>query len=43
MYLIKRVLCIFASNKSFGQLLDITTKKTFFKKPFNSEFLYVEL
>ena len=33
-----RVLYSFVPNKSFGQLLNISPKKTFLKKTFNSEF-----
>ena len=36
-----RVLCTFVPNKSFGQLLDISSKKFMFLKTFNSEFLYI--
>ena len=36
-----RVLYTFVPNKSFGQLLDILTKKTL--KTFNSEFSYLEV
>ena len=38
-----RVLCTFASNKSFGRLLDISPKNFTFSKKFNSEFLYIEI
>ena len=31
------------SNKSFGQLLDISPKKILFLKTFNSEFCYIEV
>ena len=33
-----RVLCIFVSNKSFGQFLDISPKNFKFLKTFDSEF-----
>ena len=33
-----RVLCTFAPNKSFGQLLDISPKSFIFLKAFNSGF-----
>ena len=38
-----RVLYIFVSNKSFGQLLDISLKNFIFLKTFNSEFLNIEV
>ena len=34
---------LFASNKSFGQLLDISAKYFIFFKNFNSEFSYNEI
>ena len=37
-----RVLYTFVPNKSFGQLLNISPKKFFLKKTFNSEFWYIE-
>ena len=37
-----RVLYTVASNKSFGQLLDISAKNFIFLKIFNSEFSYIE-
>ena len=37
-----RVLYSFVPNKSFGQLLNISPKKTFLKKTFNSEFWHIE-
>ena len=36
-----RVLYTFIPNKSFGQLLDISPKKSMFLKTFNSEFSYI--
>ena len=33
----------FVPNKSFGQLLDISTEHFVFKKTFNSEFSYIEV
>ena len=33
-----RILYTFVPNKSFGQLLDISTKNFVFLKPFNSEY-----
>ena len=33
----------FVSNKSFGQLLDISNKNFRFLKTFNSEFSYIEV
>ena len=33
----------FVSNKSFGQLLDISPKNVTFLKTFNSEFFYIEV
>ena len=36
-----RVLYIFVSNKSFGQLLNISTKNFIFLKVFNSEISYI--
>ena len=38
-----RVLYTFVPNKSFGQLLDISSKKFIFLKTFDSEFSYIEL
>ena len=38
-----RVLYTFVTNKSFGQLLDISPKKFIFLKSFNSEFSYIEV
>ena len=38
-----RMLYTFVSNKSFGQLLDISPKEFIFLKNFNSEFLYIEV
>ena len=39
-----RVLYTFIPNKSFGQLLDISTKqKKIFCKTFNSKFSYIEV
>ena len=38
-----RVLYTFIPNKSFGQLLDISTKKFIFLKTFDSEFSYIEV
>ena len=38
-----RVLYKSVSNKSFDQLLDISTKRIIFVKTFNSEFLYTEV
>ena len=38
-----RVLFVFVPNKSFGQLLDISTKNFIFLKSFNSEFSYIEV
>ena len=38
-----RVLYTFVSNKSFGQLLDISQKKIIFLKTFNSEFSFIEV
>ena len=38
-----RVLCTFVPNKSFGQLLDISTKNFISLKTFNSEFLFIEV
>ena len=37
------MLYTFVSNKSFGQLLDISPKEFIFLKNFNSEFLYIEV
>ena len=33
---------IFVPNKSFGQLIDISSKNVIFLKTFNSEFSYIE-
>ena len=38
-----RVLYTFVPNKSFGQLLDISSKKFMFLKTFDSEFSYIEV
>ena len=38
-----RVLYTFVSNKSFVQLLDISSKNFIFLKTFNSEFSYIEV
>ena len=38
-----RVLYVFAPNKSFFQLLDISSKNFIFSKTFNSEFSFIEL
>ena len=38
-----RVLYKFVSNKSFGQLLDISPKKFIFLKTFNSTFSYINV
>ena len=38
-----RVLCTFVPNKSFGQLLDISTKNFISLKTFNSEFSFIEV
>ena len=38
-----RVLFAFASNKSFGQLLDISPKSFTFLTTFNSEFSYIDV
>ena len=38
-----RVLYTFISNKSFGQLLDVSPKNLTFFKTFNSEFSYIEV
>ena len=38
-----RVLHTFISNKSFGQLLDISPKNFIFLRTFNSEFSYIEV
>ena len=37
------VLYTFAPNKSFGQLLHVSTKNFMFLKPFDSEFSYIEV
>ena len=37
-----RVLYTFVTNKSFGQLLDISPKNFIFLKTFNSKFSYIE-
>ena len=38
-----RVLYTFVSNKSFGQLLDISPKNFIFSRIFSSEFSYIEV
>ena len=38
-----KVLCTFAPNRSFGQLLDISIQNFIFSKTFDSEFSYVEV
>ena len=38
-----RVLYTFVPNKSFGKLLDISSKNFIFLKPFDSGFLYIEV
>ena len=38
-----KVLYVFVSNKSFGQLLDISPKNFIFLKTFHSEFSYIEV
>ena len=38
-----RVLYTFVPNKSFGQLLDISTNNFIFLKIFDSEFSYIEV
>ena len=38
-----RVLYTFVPNKSFGQLLDISSKNFIFLKTFDSEFSYIEV
>ena len=38
-----RVLYTFVPNKSFGQLLDISSKEFIFLKTFDSEFSYIEV
>ena len=38
-----RVLCTFVPNKSFGQLLDISTKNFISLKTFSSEFSFIEV
>ena len=38
-----RVLYTFVPNKSFGQLLDISSKNFIFLKSFNLEFSYIEV
>ena len=38
-----RALHIFVSNKSFGQLLDVSPKSFIFLKTFDSEFSYIEV
>ena len=38
-----RILYTFISNKSFGQLLNISPKLFMFLKTFNSEFWYIEV
>ena len=37
------ILYTFISNKSFGQLLDISLKKILFPESFDSEFSYIEV
>ena len=37
------VLYTFVLNKSFGQLLDISSTSFLFKKKFNSQFSYIEV
>ena len=38
-----RILYTFVSNKSFGQLLDISSRNFIFLKTFDSEFSYIEI
>ena len=38
-----RVLYTYVPNKSFGELLDISSKNFIFLKPFHSEFSYIEV
>ena len=38
-----KVLYTFVPNKTFGQLLDISSKNWIFLKPFDSEFSYIEV
>ena len=38
-----RAFCTFVPNKSFGQLLGISSKKFIYLKTFNSEFSYIEV
>ena len=38
-----RVLYLFILNKSFGQLLDISSKKFVLKKTLNLDFSYIEI
>ena len=38
-----RIFSTFVPNKSFSQLLDISPKNFKFLKPFDSEFLYIEV
>ena len=38
-----RVLFTFITNKSFGQLLDISPQNFIFSKTFNSEFSYIDV
>ena len=38
-----RVLYAFAPNKSFGQLLEISSKNIIFFRTFDSEILYIEV
>ena len=38
-----RVLYTFVPNKSFGQLLDISSENFIFLKTFDSEYLYIEV
>ena len=39
----EKVLYTFATNKLFGQLLDISSTNFIFLKTFNSEFSYIEV
>ena len=38
-----RILYTFFTNKSFGQLLDISPNNCIFSKTFNSKFSYIEV
>ena len=38
-----RVVCAFVSDKSFGQILDISSENFILLKTFGSEFLYIEI